>query len=195
MFKINTISRITHPARAQFFGLRTLVAGAALLLAMIAGNPAFGAPGEFDLSFAQGGIVRFSGDPTLPVDGQATSVIADNSGKLLVTGFDNRAKTGIFARIFANGALDTGLAGKGFIARPLEPLTSRREPTQAFPVANGGTLLIESSVGICFGSPGGCSVSGRHPLRVRTRRRHFRMSRSGQSSFVRTHHPELSRCP
>ena len=127
---------------------------------MIGGDVA-AAAGDFDASFAQGGIVRLSGDLSLPTDGQATSITVDGAGKLLVTGFDNQKRAGVFARVFPSGSLDPGFAGKGFMLLPAGPmpLYSFREPTQAFPLSNGNILLIERVSNICFGSAGGCSVS------------------------------------
>lgn len=172
MFNIDAISKITQPARAQIFRLRTLAVGGSLLLAMIVGNPAFGAAGEFDLSFAQGGIVRLLGDLSLPTDGQATSITVDGTGKLLVTGFDNQKRAGVFARVFPSGQLDPGFAGRGFMLLPAGPmpLYSFREPTQAFPLSNGNILLIERVANICFGSAGGCSLSNTFVPRNRATR-------------------------
>ncbi len=132
-----------------------------LVLAAASATITFAAPGEFDLSFAQGGIVRLSSDITLPTDGQATSISVDGTGKLYVTGVNNQTRTGVMARLTASGALDTTFAGTGFIFRALAPLDSRREAVRAFPLANGSAMLIEGVVGLCFGSLGGCSVSGR----------------------------------
>ena len=62
MFKINAVSRLTHPTRTNLFELGTLVVGVSLLLGTIVDSPAFGATGEYDTTFAQGGICRFTSD-------------------------------------------------------------------------------------------------------------------------------------
>lgn len=132
--------------------------GALLLFTLATSSVVSAASGEFDSSFGQAGIVRFSGDPTLPTDAQATSVTTDSAGKLLVTGFGNQSRGGVFARIFATGTLDTSLADKGFVVRPPVGMNAYREPKQAFASSDGSTLLIEVVRNACFGSAGGCAV-------------------------------------
>ena len=140
------------------FERRQIRLGALLLIAFATSSVVSAASGEFDPSFGQAGIVRLSGDASLPSDAQATSVTTDSAGRLLVTGFGNQSRGGVFARIFATGALDNGLAGKGFVLRPRESPYEYREPRQALALSDGSTLLIETVKNICFGSPGGCSL-------------------------------------
>ena len=133
---------------------------ALLIFAVVSATNTFSAPGEFDSSFAQGGIVRLSGDASLPADGQATSVSVDGAGKLYVTGVNNQTRTGVMARLTSSGALDATFSGTGFILRARGTSESTRDALRAFPLANGNALLIEGVAGFCFGSPGGCSISG-----------------------------------
>ena len=155
----------TNPDSASFantqFNHWQIRLGALLLFALATSSVVSAASGEFDSSFGQVGIVRLSADASLPTDAQATSVTTDSAGRLLVTGFGNQSRGGVFARIFATGALDTGLAGKGFVLRPRESPYEFREPRQALALSDGSMLLIEKVRNICFGSGGGCSLFDR----------------------------------